>query len=163
VLFSNAYRALSPNARTLLIEICSTYNGENNGSLYLSVRDAAARMGLVDPAAASRAFDDLQDMGFIELTKDSSFRSGSSGTSRARCWRLTFEPGPGTRQATHDYQDREAKPKTAERKRMERGQKALKTYRKQRDRDRFPVMDSHTLDDFSAMSVPTQCRISVPP
>ncbi len=163
LLRSNAYRSLSPNARSLLVELISIYNGDNNGSLYLSVRDAAARMGVVDLSAASRAFDDLQDMGFIVLTVDSTFRGGSSGKSRARCWRLTFEPGPGRKLATHDYREREPPPKTPERKRMERGQRALKSYRKGRDRDHFPVLDSDTLDDFSPAGTGDQYRNPIPP
>ena len=45
ILNSNAYRSLSPNARSLLVELVMLYNGENNGSLYLSVRDAARAAG----------------------------------------------------------------------------------------------------------------------
>lgn len=152
VLNSNAYRALSPNARALLVEIASLYNGKNNGSLYLSVRDAAARMGVSDVTAASNAFDELQGLGFILCTVDSAFRGGSSQTSRARCWRITFENGPDNKLATYDYRTREPDPKSRERKRMERGQKVLKTYRKARDSERLPVLDSDTLEDFSGSS-----------
>ena len=148
LLNSNAYRGLSPNARSLLVELISLHNAENNGSLYLSVRDAAARMGVVDLTAASRAFDELQAMGFIICTMDSKFRSGSSDTSRARCWLLTFVDGPGRKLATHDYRDREPQPKTRERNRMERGLNALKRYRKARDCDRLPVLDSDTIEQF---------------
>jgi len=59
LLHSPAYRSLTPNARSLLIELNMLYNGENNGSLYLGVQDAAYRMGLSDHHAASRAFDEL--------------------------------------------------------------------------------------------------------
>lgn len=160
---SNAYLSLAPNARSLLMELISMHNAENNGSLYLSVRDAGARMGVADLTAASRAFDDLQRMGFIEMTLDSAFRGGSSGTSRARCWRLTFENGPGRKLATHDYCNKEPAPGTPERKRMERGLRALKTYRRGRDRDRFPVLDSDTLSEFAPSEGESQCRIPIPP
>jgi hypothetical protein len=43
LLESSAYRALSPNARALLVELTMLENGNNNGSLWLSVRDGAAR------------------------------------------------------------------------------------------------------------------------
>src|SRR5690554_2348585 len=79
MLTSNAYRALSPNDRSLLVALMMRHNGDNNGSLYLSVRDAAHRMGIADLSAASRSFDTLQSLGFIELTIASKFRSGSSG------------------------------------------------------------------------------------
>jgi len=95
LLNSNAYRALSPNARALLIEVVMLYNGENNGSLWLSVRDAAHRMGVADVTAASNAFAELQDMGFITMTQDAHFRVKASDTCRARCWRLTWEGGTG--------------------------------------------------------------------
>lgn len=47
LLSSNAYRSLSCAARALLVELVMLHNGENNGSLYLSVRDAAARLGFL--------------------------------------------------------------------------------------------------------------------
>ena len=95
LLHSNAYRSLSPNARSLLVELVSLHNGDNNGSLYLSVRDGAHRMGVADLTAATRAFDDLRALGFIELTQDAHFGVKAAEKSRARCWRLTWEAGPG--------------------------------------------------------------------
>lgn len=145
LLKSNAYRALSPNARSLLVELVTLYNGENNGSLYLGVRDGAHRMGVADLTAASRAFDELQELGFIEMTVDSKFRSGSSGQSRARCWRLTWEAGPGRKGPSMDFMNREPDPKTQARKRMDRGLRALKAYRQRRGQGKFPVLDSETL------------------
>lgn len=147
ILTSNAYRALSPNARSLLVELVMIYNGENNGSLYLSVRDAAHRMGVADLSAASRAFDDLMALGFIEVTQESRFVSASE-TSRARCWRLTWLVGPGRKAPSSTFLDREPEPQTPARKRMERGQKALKAHRKGRDRGKFPVLDSDTFNPF---------------
>ncbi|MGQ7830449.1 hypothetical protein [Altererythrobacter sp. Z27] len=163
VQFGNACQSLSPNARSLLLELISIYNGENNGSLYLSMRDAAARMGVADLTAASREFDDLQALGFIEMTVDSAFRGGSSSTSRARCWRLAFGNGPGRKLATHDYCDKEPAPGTPERKRMERGLRSLKTYRKARDRNQYPVLDSETLGDFSPPGGGKQYGNPIPP
>lgn len=120
-LYSNAYRALSPNERSLLIELLMLYNGENNGSLYMSVRDAAHRMGVADLTAASRSFDALQALGFIEMTVPSEFRPGSSGKSRARCWRLTWLAGPGRKAPSWEFLEREPAAQTLARKRMERG------------------------------------------
>jgi hypothetical protein len=124
------------------------YNGENNGSLYLSVRDAAHRMGLVDLTAASRSFNTLQTLGFIAMTMPSEFRPGSSERSRARCWRLTWLPGPRRQAPSWDFLDRQPEPHTAERKRMERGQKALKAWGKSRDQNKMPVLDSNTIATF---------------
>lgn len=148
ILNSNAYRSLSPNARSLLVDLVMLYNGENNGSLYLSVRDAAHRMGVADLTAASRAFDDLVALGFIELAQEAHFKVKASETSRARCWRLTWEAGPGRKAPSSEFMEREPAPQTPARKRMERGLRALKAFRKARDLGRLPVWDSDTLSPF---------------
>ncbi|MXP10759.1 hypothetical protein [Pseudoblastomonas halimionae] len=148
ILHSNAYRALSPNDRSLLVELISLYNGENNGSIYLSVRDAAHRMGVADLAAASRSFDTLQALGFIVLTLKHEFRSGSSGQSRARSWRLTWLPGPGRKAPSWEFLEKEPEPQSSARKRMERGLRVLKSYKRGRERGRFPALDSDTLEQF---------------
>lgn len=150
ILTSNAYRALSPNARSLLVELIMLYNGSNNGSLYLSVKDAAHRMGVADVNAARQAFADLERLGFIELTHDAHFHVKASERSRARCWRLTWEAGPGRKPPSWDFLEREAPPKSRERKRMERGQKALKKHRKAKASGNLPVLDSNTLTPKSA-------------
>lgn len=142
LLTSNAYRSLSPNARALLVEVAMLYNGDNNGSLYMGVRDAAHRMGVVDLTAASRAFDDLKALGFLQMTKDSHFAVKAGESSRARCWRLTWWPGPGRRIATWDFLEREPEPRTRDHKRMDRGLRALKAYRKDRSSGNFPVLES---------------------
>jgi hypothetical protein len=141
ILNSPAYRSLSPNERSLLIDVTMLYNGKNNGSLYLSVEDAAARMGVADSHTAANAFDGLEARGFITMTKDAHFHVKASEHSRARTWRLNWLPGPGRRVASWDFLDREPAPKTRERKRMERGCRALKTYQKRRDREQFPDVE----------------------
>lgn len=141
LLSSNAYRSLSCAARALLVELVMLHNGENNGSLYLSVRDAAARLGLADHKAAMRAFDELEEMGFIVCTGEGYFHVKSSERSRARCWRLTFEAGPGRKGPTMDFEKREPAAQTKARRRMEMGQHALKAFRKARDAGKFTVED----------------------
>ena len=148
ILHSNAYRALSPNDRALLVELISMHNGTNNGSLYLSVRDAADRMGVADVNAARRSFDTLQDLGFIELACDAHFSVKAGESSRARCWRLTWLPGPNRKAPSWSFLDREPAPQTKARKRMERGLKAIKAYRKARESGRLPVLDSDTINPF---------------
>lgn len=149
MLCTNAYRALSTNARVLLQELAMLHNGQNNGSLYLSVRDAAARIGRADLSAAGNAFIELEELGFIECTADAHFHVKASEQSRARCWRLTFEPGPGRKGPTMDFLKREPGPKTKARKRMERGLRALKAYRRAREQGKLPVLDSDTEASFS--------------
>lgn len=148
ILNCNAYRSLTPNARALLIDLVMLYNGDNNGSLYLSVRDAAHRMGVADLTAASRAFDDLVALGFIELVQKAYFKVKASETSRARCWRLTWLAGPGRKAPTSEFMEREPEPQTPARKRMERGLRAMKAFRKARDLGQLPVLDSDTLSPF---------------
>ena len=150
LLSSNAYRSLSPNARSLLVELAMLYNGDNNGSLYLGVRDAANRLGVADLTAASRAFDDLKALGFVHMTQDAHFSIKAGQTSRARCWRLSWHPGPGRKLASWDFLDREPEPGTTERKRMERGLRALKAYRKARASGQLPVLDCGTMGHSGA-------------
>src|SRR3546814_10003039 len=89
-MLSAAYRSLTPNARALLVEMMAMENGQNNGSLWLSIRDAAARIGLVNKESVGKAFDELTAAGLIALTKEAHFSVKAAETSRARCWRLTF-------------------------------------------------------------------------
>lgn len=146
MLESNAYRSLSPAARSLLVEIAMLYNGSNNGSLFLSVEDAAHRMGLSDTHASGAAFKELQQLGFIQMTKEAHFEVKAAETSRARTWRLTWEPGPGRRIASWDFLEHEPEPGTQSHKRMERGLRALKRYKKAKDLNKFPVVDSTILE-----------------
>jgi DNA-binding transcriptional regulator YhcF (GntR family) len=87
LLHTPAYRALSCTARAWLVEVAMLHNGTNNGALYLSVRDAAARLGLSDLQAASKAFAELEAMGFVVCTADAHFHVKAAEHSRARCWR----------------------------------------------------------------------------
>lgn len=104
LLRSTAYRSLSPAARALLVEFAMMFNLKNNGELYLSVRDAAARMGVADLTAASSALGELMDMGFIDMAADGVFSSSPEKPSKARCWRLTWEAAPD-RPASFGYRD----------------------------------------------------------
>lgn len=148
LLYSGAYRALSLTARALLTELIMLYNGENNGSLYLSVREATMRLGLADAKAAMNAFDELQEMGFIECTVPAHFSVKAADHSRARCWRLTFEAGPGRKPPSLAIYETLPEPKTKAYKRMERGQRALKTYLKAKTSGRLPDVESRTMSGF---------------
>lgn len=150
LLESGAYRSLSPNARALLVEFVMLDNGANNGSFWLSVRDAADRIGLVDLTATSRAFDELREMGFIRLTKDAHFSVKASETSRARAWRLTFLAVAGVRGPTHEYLTALPPPGTKSNRRMDRGLRAVKAFKKSIAENRWPVLDSRTLADAEA-------------
>lgn len=142
LLNSSAYRALSTAARALLVELTMLDNGENNGSLYLGIRDAAGRLGMSDLTAVRSAFDELQELGFIEMTEGASFHVKAAEKSRARCWRLTWLAGPGRKGPSMAFIDCHPPPGSKAHKRMERGMRALKAFRKNRDSGRLPVLDS---------------------
>ncbi len=72
LLDSPAYRHLSCYGRALLIEIIYRHNGENNGRVLMSVREAADRLGVAFNTAL-KALAELQDKGFIRLAKAGSF------------------------------------------------------------------------------------------
>lgn len=145
ILNSPAYRSLSLAARALLVELTMLDNGENNGSLYLGVRDAAGRLGMADLTSVRSAFDELQELGFIEMTEDASFHVKAAEKSRARCWRLTWLAGPGRKGPSMAFMERQPQPGTKAHKRMERGTRALKAFRRSRDAGKLPVLDSDTL------------------
>ncbi len=98
LLDSPAYRSLSPTARCLLVELYSFYSGSNNGWVFLSVRDAAQRLG-VGSSTAARAYVDLEDRGFIRPRVKGGFNVNDR---RATEWVLT-EFALGDNLATKDF------------------------------------------------------------
>lgn len=90
LLNSEAWRSLPCEARALLVELYALHNGANNGSLFLSVREGARRLG-VGKTTAARAFADLLDRGFIRPNVQGAF---SRKVRHATSWVLTeFEYG----------------------------------------------------------------------
>jgi hypothetical protein len=63
---SPAFRSLGGPALKVWIEIRSRFNGFNNGKLSLSLGDAAKLLHL-SKTTAKRAFDELQEKGFLRL------------------------------------------------------------------------------------------------
>ena len=82
----SAYRALSSNARSALIQVTARYHGSNNGYLNASVRDIGAEMN-VSKSTASRALTELIERGFLEVTEWSTF---NLKTRLAKSYRLTW-------------------------------------------------------------------------
>jgi hypothetical protein len=158
ILAAPAFRALSPNARALLVELAMMDNGKNNGvGLFLSVRDAADRMGVSDIKAARAAFAELEDMGFIEMTAQAHFAVKCGAGSRARFWRLTWQAMNGMKGPTHEYEERQPAPKTRAHKRMDKGLRALARWRKEQGEGKIAVVDSstHTLNRVADSSTTT--------
>jgi hypothetical protein len=137
--------AASPNARLLLVELLSMFNGRNNGELFLSVRDATHRIGLADFRATLAAFEELQELKLIEKTFVGFF-AVKAGECRASAWRLTWIGEDGRASfsdrwrviGVNDLSDRS-------RKRLERRQSVLDRYLKGLRRGRISVVDSSTV------------------
>ena len=89
---SEAWKSLTCEARCLLIEIWSRHNGQNNGRIPLSHKEArkSLRVGSRKVAAA---FRDLQDRGFIIPREKGSFDwKVAAGQGKATEWEITTEP-----------------------------------------------------------------------
>lgn len=154
---SSAYCSLSTNARALLIELIAMENSKNNGSLWLSVRDAAARIGMSNKDSAGKAFDELCQGGLLDMTKNSHFSVKAGETSRARCWRLTFLYCPGIGK-TDEWRTFVPNPSNkAAIRRMELGLRARKEYRKHAAQEKFPVLNSGTIREFQASVAALRC------
>ena len=99
---SEAWRALSGNAVKLLVYVAS-YEGptQPNGSIYCSARHGAAGIG-VNKRTALKAFQELQEKGFLRSTAKGHFLvKGGPATA----WRLTWLAWPGVMSATKDYEN----------------------------------------------------------
>lgn len=157
LLESPAYASLDLVARALLTELVMLYSGDNNGSIYLSALDATARLGLTDKRPALRAFDALQERGFVTLAKEAHFETKAADTSRARCWRLTWHPWPECHQRAHraptndweryvtvDCTSKEAK---AANRRADKRLRALARHRKDQSSGRLPGVKFTPLED----------------
>ncbi len=83
-----AYRHLSVYGRALLIEFRIKHNGSNNGTIAMSVRDAAKLINC-SKDRADQALKELVEKGWIRLTQ-----KGSFGCKRrlASEWRITNWP-----------------------------------------------------------------------
>lgn len=95
---SEAFRSLHPYSRALWFEMRAIYNGSNNGRLGMSVRHAMKRLN-IGQRAVERAFDELQDRGFIVAATKGSFNLKSRHATE---WRLTDEEADG-RPATKEF------------------------------------------------------------
>jgi DNA-binding transcriptional MocR family regulator len=82
-----AWKSLSANARAIYVEMAARYGGpcSNNGRIPYSVRDAAKSLK-IGKDTATRAFEQLQDRGFIVEVKKGGF---NLKTKHATEWRLT--------------------------------------------------------------------------
>jgi hypothetical protein len=101
---SPAFRSLSPVARCVLLELKALYTGSNNGTLFLSAREAGRRVG-VGKTKAWQALRELQQKRFIRVVERGAF-SWKTAARRgdATCWLLTeFPPGGEKGVGTKDF------------------------------------------------------------
>ena len=98
LLDSPAYRHLSCYGRALLVELVYRHNGENNGQVPMSVREAATRLD-ISPTTAVKIFRELKDKGFIRQARRGSF---DLKEPHATEWTLTMEP-VGDAKPTKDF------------------------------------------------------------
>jgi len=113
---SKAWRSLSGAAVKVWLELHTRFNGGNNGSLTLSMAEAAERLG-IGKATVQRAFKELQDKGFLVMVKE-----GDWYHRRAHEWRLTTKPVQGVKgktPPTHDWRSWQPPEKTKRGSKME--------------------------------------------
>ncbi|WP_422343176.1 hypothetical protein [Parasphingorhabdus sp.] len=99
---TDAWRNLSGNAVKVLIALVMLDDGERNGKIFLSARDAALATGL-SKNTASRCLTELDDHGFIKAVARGHFKvKGGPAT----VWRYTWQPAPGCKPAnpTRDFE-----------------------------------------------------------
>jgi len=87
MLNSEAYLALTSYSRSLLVLM--QIHWYKYKPVDYGVREAAVKMSC-NERTARKAFDQLQELGFIECMEQSVFRSRTQ--SKARSWRLTWMP-----------------------------------------------------------------------
>jgi hypothetical protein len=87
MLTSAAWQSLRPLARALFVELGQRYTGFNNGNIGLGLREAALALH-VKPQTVGEAFKDLQDKGFVVMTRNSGF----DHKRLTREWRITTLP-----------------------------------------------------------------------
>lgn len=82
---SEAWHSLPAAAQALWLHIRRRYNGDNNGNISLSCREAAELLG-ISKNTANNMFEALMSRGFIKVGQNSSF---SLKLKKSRCWILT--------------------------------------------------------------------------
>lgn len=154
LLHSPQFSAAGASTRALILELHAMFNGTNNGRVFLSVRDAAARLGFRCFRATTRAFDEAVELGWITETIAAHFDMKADAISRARAWRLNWiHPKSGRcvgPDALKPLDYAELSPQ--QRRRVDARQETLKRYLKNYNERSFAVEDSSTLDARIAFS-----------
>lgn len=93
MLLSPAYRGLDVYGRALIVDLDLLFDGQNNGTIRCSVRDAA-KLIEAGKNKAHNTLRTLHDRGFIFPTNEAEFLFTTGGTI-ATTWRLTWRPYQG--------------------------------------------------------------------
>ena len=103
---SEVFNTLGPYSKLLYLAIRKRYNGNNNGDIPYSYREAEAELNCSNKPIP-RAFRELQERGFIVPTTKGAFswKRRFEGVGRATTWRLTELPQdyPMPAQPTLDF------------------------------------------------------------
>lgn len=146
-------------ARALAVELQSMFNGTNNGTLFLSVRDAADRLGFTDLEAAQNAMAELETLGLVTVTVESSFAMKAGETSRARAYRLNWIDNDGKCVSANKLPPLDfARLTTRQKKRIKRRADVLERYLKER---KSAVRETRTLMTESVRETRTAAANSV--
>ncbi len=96
ILSSPAYHDLSPLARVLFVELLRVFRPSRNGRISLSISNASRLLG-VHKDRVSKAFHELEEHGFVKLTRGHLWQQRV-----AREWRITSEVCDG-REPTDEW------------------------------------------------------------
>lgn len=88
---SESFLACKPQAKVIWFMLMERYNGENNGLISLSVREAASYVGC-SPNSAGKHINQLLEVGLVERTMKTGF---TCGKRLASTYSLTHLPCKG--------------------------------------------------------------------
>jgi len=103
---TQAFRSLTGTSLKVWIELRTRYNGHNNGLVSLSLREAAALLG-ISQTTAQRALTELEDKGFIKR------RTRGSWYGRKAAEFILTDRSYDGHEATRDWQDWQPKNKSS--------------------------------------------------
>jgi hypothetical protein len=154
--------ALSGAGRALVVELQSMFNGTNNGEIFLSVRDAADRLGFNDLEAAQNAIQEVEELGLVTITFEGSFAMKAGETSKARAFCLNWIGSDGKcvgadKLAALDFSTLSARQK----RRIARRSDVLARYLKEQQKKKIAVRETRTLMADSVRETRTEAANSV--
>jgi hypothetical protein len=154
--------AASGASRALVVELQSMFNGKNNGELFLSVRDAADRLGFTDLEAAQNAINELEALALVSVTIDGTFAMKAGETSKARAFRLNWIGTDGKCVAPEKLPPLDFSALTPrQKKRIASRGGALDRYLKEQQKRKIAVRETRTLMADSVRETRTEAASTV--